>query len=98
MEYTYFPPSDRGGEFSKEKMPVAVSGVTLNVEKGQYVAFSGHSGCGKSTIIKLLMNIYTPDKGEEYIRIGETEEPLTEKWNRPAAFEICDKVVKLGEK
>ena len=86
VEYTYFPPSDRGGEFSKEKMPVAVSGVTLNVEKGQYVAFSGHSGCGKSTIIKLLMNIYTPDKGEEYIRIGETEEPLTEKWRNLFAY------------
>ena len=31
------------------------------------MAFVGHSGCGKSTVLKLLMCMYTPDSGERFI-------------------------------
>ena len=33
-------------------------GISLSIEKGQYVAFVGPSGCGKTTIISLLERFY----------------------------------------
>ena len=46
-------------------MPIAIEGITFEIEKGQCVAFTGHSGCGKSTVLKLMLNIYRPDAGGE---------------------------------
>lgn len=90
LTYTYFPPSDQGGEFSKAGMPVAIKDITLEIEKGQIVAFTGHSGCGKSTVLKLLMSIYPQDEGEKYILFEndemEAEEPLTSKWHNLFAY------------
>ena len=38
--------------------------VNFTVEAGKKVALIGHSGCGKSTILKLLERFYDPEKGE----------------------------------
>ncbi|KAI6183752.1 Multidrug resistance protein pgp-3 [Aphelenchoides bicaudatus] len=38
-------------------------GVSFNVEPGQNVALVGHSGCGKSTMIGLLMRFYEQNHG-----------------------------------
>ena len=40
-----------------------LKGVNLTIGKGQSVAFVGSSGCGKSTILNLLMRFYDPDEG-----------------------------------
>ncbi|KAI6184938.1 Multidrug resistance protein pgp-3 [Aphelenchoides bicaudatus] len=37
--------------------------VSFNVEAGQKIALVGHSGCGKSTSISLLMRFYDPEQG-----------------------------------
>ncbi|AXG06304.1 ABC transporter ATP-binding protein [Haloplanus rubicundus] len=42
----------------------ALSGVTLNFEKGEFIGIVGQSGAGKSTIISLLVRMYEPDSGE----------------------------------
>ena len=38
--------------------------INFAIEQGQKVAMVGHSGSGKSTIIKLLERFYEPEKGE----------------------------------
>ena len=86
VEYTYYPPAVKGETWSKENMPVALPVMSLAVKKGEYVAFTGHSGCGKSTVLKLLMNIYRPDKGEEYIKLKNGEEDLTSRWRNLFAY------------
>ena len=40
-----------------------LSGVTLDIPAGTRVALVGHSGCGKSTCLKLLMRFYDPREG-----------------------------------
>ena len=41
--------------------------ISFKIEPGQKVALVGFSGCGKSTIIKLLERFYEPTKGNIYI-------------------------------
>jgi peptide/nickel transport system ATP-binding protein len=41
----------------------AVDGVSFDIEKGQTLALVGESGCGKSTIAKLLVGLYRPTRG-----------------------------------
>jgi subfamily B ATP-binding cassette protein MsbA len=39
-------------------------GLSLEFERGEFVAFVGPSGAGKSTIVSLLTRMYEPDAGE----------------------------------
>jgi len=41
--------------------------ISLNISKGQKVAFVGSTGSGKSTLAKLLMGLYEPVKGQVLI-------------------------------
>lgn len=45
----------------------ALNGVTLKVNKGEFVALLGHNGCGKSTMAKTLNALIIPDEGMIYV-------------------------------
>lgn len=42
----------------------AVSDVSLEINEGEIVAILGTSGCGKTTLLKMVNRLYEPDKGE----------------------------------
>lgn len=42
----------------------ALSGVSLKIERGEFVGIVGPSGAGKSTLVSLLARLYEPDAGE----------------------------------
>lgn len=83
--FTYLPPVQE--EELKTRMPVVLSGVNLEIKKGDYVAFTGHSGCGKSTILKILMSLYRLDEGSCYmIQKDGARENLDERYIRMFAY------------
>lgn len=42
----------------------AVDGVSFDIERGQTLALVGESGCGKSTVARLLVGLYAPTRGD----------------------------------
>src|ERR1700674_1436290 len=45
----------------------AVSGVDIEIRRGEYVATMGPSGSGKSTLMNLIGCLDTPSKGQYYL-------------------------------
>src|SRR5436305_8460616 len=45
----------------------AVSGVDIEIKRGEYVAIMGPSGSGKSTLMNLIGCLDTPSKGQYFI-------------------------------
>jgi peptide/nickel transport system ATP-binding protein len=41
----------------------AVDGVSFEIEKGKTLALVGESGCGKSTVARLMVGLYNPTRG-----------------------------------
>lgn len=61
-----FPPVE-GSE------PFRLGPVNLRIEQGDIVFIVGENGCGKTTLIKLLLGLYAPTEGQ--IRVNE--QPIT---------------------
>lgn len=55
--------------FSYDPEKKLIQDLNLHVKPGQKIAIVGPTGCGKTTLINLLMRFYDVDKGE--IRIGD---------------------------
>lgn len=66
VSFTYYPVSDNALELEKTDMPIVLKNLSLEIQKGEYAAFTGTSGCGKSTALKLLMCVTKPDEGSRY--------------------------------
>jgi ABC-type bacteriocin/lantibiotic exporter with double-glycine peptidase domain len=47
-------------------MPMVLDGISLKIRPGQYVAIVGKTGCGKSTLMRILLGLETPNKGAVY--------------------------------
>lgn len=50
----------------KEDMPPVLDNISLKIRSGQYVAIVGKTGCGKSTLMRILLGFETPQKGAVY--------------------------------
>ena len=48
----------------EEATEPALTGVTLDVKRGEFLAILGHNGSGKSTLAKLLNALYLPTQGK----------------------------------
>ena len=69
----HFTAKQRHGLFGPRKVIPAVDNVSFTVGRGQALGLVGESGCGKSSLAKVIMNIVPPQAGT--VTLGET--PLT---------------------
>ena len=49
-----------------ENMPLVVDNLSLKIRPGQYVAIVGSTGCGKSTLMRIMLGFEKPGKGAVY--------------------------------
>lgn len=49
-----------------ENMPLVIDDLTLKIRPGQYVAIVGSTGCGKSTLMRLMLGFEKPIRGSVY--------------------------------
>ena len=50
----------------QEDMPAILDDLSLKIRPGQYVAVVGKTGCGKSTLMRIMLGFETPQKGAVY--------------------------------
>lgn len=56
---------------------LAVSGLTMKIDKGEFVAVVGPSGCGKSTLMKLVTGLHIPQQGSVIVANSEVTKPVS---------------------
>ncbi len=61
----------------KRKVLHAVNDVTFSVPRGGCVSLVGESGCGKSTVARLVTGIYPPSSGQIRFAPGKNGAPLS---------------------
>jgi ABC-type Fe3+/spermidine/putrescine transport system ATPase subunit len=66
----------------------AIDGVSLKVQKGQFVCLLGPSGCGKTTTLRCIAGLEEPDDGG--ILIGGKEVTNDPPWERDIAMMFQD--------
>ena len=86
-DFAYYASCSSIGALTKADMPKVLDNMSVELKKGEFVAFTGHSGCGKSTVLKLLMCIYRLDRGQRYLRLTPSkEEELSSLYHRLFAY------------
>ena len=74
-----------------------IQNFSMKINKGDYIAFTGHSGCGKSTVLKLIMCMYPLTAGERLIISSKKQENLTEAWRKMFAYVPQDNTLIHGK-
>ncbi len=55
--------------------------VSFSIDRGEKIAIVGETGAGKSTIAKLILRFYLPNKGDVKF-YGESSKDISEEWAR----------------
>ena len=67
-------------EFSYGRETV-LNDVSFSIDRGEKIAIVGETGAGKSTIAKLILRFYLPNKGDVKF-YGESSKDISQKWAR----------------
>ena len=67
---------------------VALSDVTVDIDRAEYVSVSGPSGCGKSTFLSILALLETPTTGRYWLNGRRTDQFTPAERARARSLEI----------
>ena len=68
-------------KYPQENRGLVLDHFNLEINKHEFVAITGISGCGKSTMQRLMLGLYRPTEGELYLKKNNDElEPLDSAW------------------
>jgi len=64
-----------------------LQGLNIRLEKGQFLAFTGESGCGKTTTLKVLLSLYPLDSGSRFVQCADGSRlELSARWRSLFAY------------
>ena len=86
----------RGLRFSYVPEKPLIEGFDLDVRQGQRIAIVGPTGCGKTTIINLLMRFYDPQGGEILLDGVDTKTVSRKELRRNVGMVLQDTWLKAG--
>ena len=87
---------------TEEVETIALAGITLKVEEGEFVAIMGPSGCGKSTLLNILGLLDNPTEGTynlagtEVGSLKESERPMVRKGQIGFVFQSFNLIDELN--
>ena len=73
----------------KDEITHALSSISLEMKSGEFISLVGTSGCGKSTILRLIAGLITPTVGTLSVNGKEITEPAPDRgmiFQRPTLF------------
>jgi len=76
--------------FFQKKPLKAVDGVSFTIQKGETLGLVGESGCGKTTVGRSLLQLYTPTAGEVYFGGVKVDEKTLPAFRRRAQMVFQD--------
>ena len=85
---------DVGYKYPKGSSP-AISGISVEISRGQSVAIVGPSGAGKTTLVDVILGVLPAERGFVTIS-GVTPEMAVQKWQGAIAYVPQDVIVSKG--
>ena len=73
----------------------ALKDFSLDINKNQKILIKGHSGGGKSTLMKIILSLLTPESGEVLL-IDQDHHPLEKKYEKLFAYVPQDNLLMEG--
>ncbi|MCQ2530036.1 MAG: NHLP bacteriocin export ABC transporter permease/ATPase subunit [Lachnospiraceae bacterium] len=80
-----------------ESMPYVIEDLSLKVHPGEYLAVVGSTGCGKSTLMRLLLGFETPQKGSIFFDRKDLAKIDLESLRRKIGVVMQDGKLFLGD-
>lgn len=83
-------------DFSYDKETPFMTDLNLTIKKGEKIAVVGATGCGKSTLIQLIMGFYTVDRGKITIDKLDIDHIKRESFRKKIGLVLQDTWLKSG--
>ncbi len=82
--------------FSYDPEKPLIQNVSLNVKKGERIALVGPTGCGKTTLINLLMRFYDVDRGRITVNGTDIKDATRKSLRKSFGMVLQDTWLKSG--